>query len=323
MQWIRGLLISGTPADFWRDHQPDIQQQNSNKLQQSSSCHHSHSQQHHYQPQQQQQESQFHQEPVQHKANVQQQHQQQRTTIESTMNLPRDPRDASQQQAATTIPSTGAIQHLAAASEPVGCASGLSLPQSSEDSEPDSRVQVAPACRPKHWLGLNPLFHTHALQGYRPSPQDSRAETASIGSSGVVHSQPEASFTPVQQSCVQLPALDSLPTWGPCTDEEPVMLGMPRQALPCTGVTPTDACDAQGVADLQRGTDTQRGSDAWSADAQVAAHAQGMQGAALGGADSMYGYLDQLPQELVACRRVLQYCYVLEYYLQGSANQAR
>ena len=134
----------------------------------------------------------------------------------------------------------------------------------------------------------------------------------------------------MQQSYVQLPAIDPLPKRLPSTDDAPVMLGMPGLAPQCTGVphrqaetatgARTDAWDAQGVADLQRGANAQMGSDAWGADAQGGAD---MQGGAQGGADSIYGYLEQLPQELVACRRVLQYSFVLEYYMQGSAHQAR
>ena len=37
----------------------------------------------------------------------------------------------------------------------------------------------------------------------------------------------------------------------------------------------------------------------------------------------MYQYLDQLPGDLVACRRMLQYSFVLEYFWQASPNQAR
>ena len=103
------------------------------------------------------------------------------------------------------------------------------------------------------------------------------------------------------------------------------MWGMPQQAPPCTGVphrqahtalgAQTAAWDAQGAADLQRGATAAGG-----ADAQGVAD---MQGAAQGDADGMYGYLEQLPQELAACRRALQYSFVLEYFMQGSAHQAR
>ena len=357
MQWIRGLLISGTSADFWRHHQLDIQQQNGHESLPSSSSHHSHHQQQHQQPQQQQQqESQCHQGPLQHQANEQQQ--QQQPTIDPTVSLPIDLMDALQQQAvshshqqaaafsesgrhtqpasllpppvlAPTNPSPGAIQQPAAASESGGCAPGAPFPHNrSTDSDPGIRAPATPPSRPRHWLGLNPLLHTHVLQGYRSSPQYSRAETASTGSSRVTDSQPGPSLVPTQQPCVQLPAMYSY------TD---VMLGMSGRALSCTGVphrvpadaatdAQTDAWDAQGVADLQRGANAQGGSDAGAADAQGGADARGgadKQGGAQGGADSVYGYLEKLPQELVACRRVLQYSFVLEYYMQASANQTR
>ncbi|KAL0039992.1 hypothetical protein WJX79_001742 [Trebouxia sp. C0005] len=37
----------------------------------------------------------------------------------------------------------------------------------------------------------------------------------------------------------------------------------------------------------------------------------------------VYQYLDQLPRELVACRRILQYSFVLEYFWQASPDQVR
>ena len=39
--------------------------------------------------------------------------------------------------------------------------------------------------------------------------------------------------------------------------------------------------------------------------------------------EGVYSYLEQLPNELVACRRILQYSFVLDYYMQISADQAR
>ena len=339
MQWIQGLLISGTPVSFWR--QLHIQQQDGNARQQSFSCHHCRHQQ-------------------------QQQQQQQGPALDPTVGLPTDPMDVQQQAAshshqqlaassesvkrtqpasllppamsAPTHPSIGATRQLAASSESVECASPVAVPHNcSKDSDPGSSVQEPPPSRPRHWMGLNPLLHTHALQGYRSSPQHSRAETASAGRSTVMHSQLGPSLEPMQQPCVQPQASNSLPTGLSCTDDEPVMLGMPRHALSRTGMpqqmfnrqadATTDAqTTGQGVADLQRGANAQGGSDAWGADGQGGADVQGaedVQGGAQGGADSMYGYLKQLPQELVACHRILQYSFVLEYYMQGSPNQTR
>lgn len=292
-----------------------------------------------------------------------------------------------------TDSSTAAGHQLPATSKSAGHVQPAPLPGSCDQvGDVGGRGQAPPSSGPRQWLGLgmNPLLHSHALQGYRGLPQHSQAETASAGGSAESHSQPGLSVDPTQQPFVQLPGSDSWPSQqqqqygeigehsgqGSCqqqagqlgthpgqgSSQQPSPPAVPlcqSQVLPAehhrmlnNGIHYTPEAEAlnympqedaltdapartgmpQQMPHRQAGAAPHAQTDAWGADlhgaAQEGVDAQGgasMQGVEQGGlaTDSIYGYLEQLPQELVACRRTLQYSFVLSYYMQGSAAQAR
>lgn len=408
MQWIRGLLISGTPAHFWLHHKPHAKQQNGRERQQSIPHLHSPQQHQQQQPQQQQQPEIPADPTVPYPTNAPMDPIQPRAANSSNLQPGSSPESVGLAQPASllqphpvspTDPSTAATHQLAATAESAGRVQPAPLPRSCDHvSDFVGRGQAPPASGPRQWLGLglNPLLHSHALQGYQGLPHHGRAEAASAGSSEVTQSQPlqpGLSAHPTQQPCAQLPGSDSLPSQqqqamqvgrhlgqGSCQQQAgqpethpgqgsfqqpsppvaPLLLSqlspaehhcmlnngmqyareaealnnMPRHGHALTDA-PTPVGMPQQTPHRQAGAAADTQTDAWGANLQGAANAQGgvdaiwgatnMQGVEQGGSatDSMYGYLEQLPQELVACRRILQYSFVLSYYMQGSADQTR
>ena len=275
MQWMRALLISGTPVDFWRQNQQDTKQQNSNEP--------LHSLPHHYQ-QLLWQPTHSYQVPLENQGHVQQQQpQHQRPVIDQLEGQP------------GTHQGQGSSQQLEG--QP-GTPQGQGSSQQQEGQYEKHQGQGS-SQQPSH--SALSSHHSQSVCG----------EHEGVVNNNVPNSHPllHACAPPIQSGTK---SVETVHDSTQCASEAEafnyvVEEGRPRQLPQVQAHASRDAPTDAQVADEQGGA--QRGA--------------GSQGVAQGGAESMYGYLEQLPKELVACRRILQYSIVLEYYMQGSAPQAR
>ena len=319
MQWMKALLMSGTTPAFWSHHHPASKKQ-------SQDTHHGiHTPHHGQQHQQQQQQCAFaHQEqpPLQQQTND------------------GDLHGACLQVSQQSDPS-GCIQHSQPAAMP-----GLLLEPEDALGGPSMSLPAFP--RPD--LGLKSLLDDqHALQStpswMQQSQQQGLMAGKSIGEgpqgaaarSAVVQQAPmnmpasAAAAASCEQRCGFWPGQDTAQQQPGCHQPKvsesivPAAALQPSQAPRMIFDEPGTSTDAI-VADPAIESDDTFSSHASSSNAveqtdeasdrlPVQTQRQTEQ--------EMYAYLEQLPTELVACRRALQFSFVMQYYMALSADQAR
>ena len=310
MQWVKALLMSGTPPAFWthqhetllaRHHRPGSQpsqmqqpvlqhQQQQHKTQQQLQQHTIQQQQHMIQQQQQQ-------------VTQQQQHQQQVTQQQQ----PADPSDSSSSSMAPQ-----SVQ--------------LSEGQAGPTAE---RASVPSSLRPGQDLGLKsllqpPSMHSMRQQSYMHDAQAASSMHMPTGKRKGVASQAEGSVPAVQP-------LSLLPDGQATGDTDAAGLsGATFHAQRQQSQQQQQQQQQHTNEQMQRHSQNQPQSRAPALHSQYEAGSVQSSGGPSQSPEglhqspgSMYDYLEQLPGELVACRRILQYSFVLEYYWQATPNQAR
>ena len=254
MQWMKALLISGTPDAYWaQQHRSPIP------------CHQAHQHSHHQQAVQQQAPQQLPQQQSQPQQVLRQQQQQQQFVPRPDLGLKSILIDHSlqelQQQQQNTdlepessrLPDTDAASASASASAAKG--------QSSADFGTDLK-QAGSSVDPR-MHDMRARFKSNQLAYSQDPPLD-----------GLIH-----------------PLVGSV--------QSPTGSLQSQTGLRQSPAGPVKSTAVVAESMLQSQEDSQQFSG------------------------SIYGCLEELPRELVACRRILQHSFVLEYFWQGTADQAR
>lgn len=290
---MKALLMSGTPPAFWSHHHETLLARHRHPVSQSPHTQQSVFQHQQEQPHKTQQQLQQHtvQQQQQHTIRQQQQHK-------------------TQQQQQPACPS-----HLSHTSS--------SAPQSVQVSEGPAgptaeRASVPSSFGPGQDLGLKSLLQppsTHSMpqQRYMHDAQAASSMHVPTGKRKGTAFQAEGSVPAVQQ-------LNLLPDGQAACDTDAAGLsGANLHTQRQQSHQQHQHTNEQMQGQLQ----DQPQSRAPALHSQCeAGHVQSPEGLHQS-SGTMYDYLEQLPGELVACRRILQYSFVLEYYWQATPNQAR
>ena len=261
MQWMKALLLSGTPPAFWNDHHQSLLRHHHHQVNQSLSA---------------QLPSQLHHD------------------------LPQQLQEQLQLQWQLQAPGTAApSDHLFSCQpSPLGQQSGNSI------------VGTASPFVPRQDLGLksllqDPSMHrSHQQQGMLEPPATASGQLPtdpaedSMYTAQYLSGHIASTHTAARQSAVQS-SEQQQQQQQQAADEQRSGQNQPQGRPQATyNQFPTQA--VQSPAGPSQSPDRQH---------QSPGH--------------MYQYLDQLPGDLVACRRILQYSFVLEYFWQASPDQAR
>ena len=309
----------------------------------------------HCQPQQHQhQQQQRHQQQQQHHHHLNHHHQQQQH--------PQQQHPQQQQQQGTDQPlHEAALGSTYQPADVPRVLQGTQAPPASQGltriDDTADRSHTVQMSTPPQDLGLKTLLHSSKVQGSQLLPgQSPHSVTAANSSSSTageaqavagVHlssEQAAAAGADVNEQHQQQAWLDSQQGQG--SSQQQLALALPlcsapswkrvstapaaesqlSQALPISNKMSHAHATSAGaghqpdtaVSNVSRSASPQEGSQHTGQQpsySDTAAHGQKGEG--------LYAYLERLPNELVACRRILQYSFVLEYYMQISAEQAR
>ncbi len=280
MQWMKALLLSGTPPVFWTDHHQSLLHHHHHQISQPSSAQLP-SQLQHDQPQQLQEQ------------------------------LPLQP-----QAPGTGAPSDQLFSHWPS---PMGQQSGNSI--DGESLPIAEALPIASPFVPRQDLGLklllqDPSMHSSPQRHVMLDPPEFPLGQLPTGPGMVPRagdSMPAAQYpgrhiatthAAARESYVQLSAQQqqqqqTAPDVQRSGKVQPQVQHQP-QGRPQTTYSPSPPQAVQSPAGPPQSPQRQHQSPG-----------------------NMYEYLDQLPRELVACRRILQYSFVMEYFWQASPDQAR
>lgn len=267
MQWMKALLLSGTPPAFWTDHHQNLLHHHHDQISQLSSAQPP-LQLHHDQPQQLQEQLPLQLQPP-------------------DQLFARQPSSLAQQSGSTIVEEIVPIAEALPIASPFVPRQDLGLKSLLQDPSMHSSPQ-------RHVMPDPPESSSRQMptgSGMAPDAEDSGLAARYLG--GHIARTPAAA----RQSAVQLSAQQQQQQQAPkvqrlCKDQPQ---GRPKTTC---GPSPTQA--VQSPAGPSQAPERQHQSP-----------------------KNMYEYLDQLPGELVACRRILRYSFVMEYFWQASPDQAR
>ncbi len=279
MQWMKALLLSGTPPAFWTDHHQNLLHRHHHQISQPSSAQPP-LQLHHDQPQQLQEQL-----PLQLQAPG--------TGAPSQQSFSCQPSILAQQSGDSMVGESlpfAEVLPIASSFVPrrdLGLKSLLQDP--SMHSSQQQHVMLDPPESASRHLPTGPGMAPHAEDSVPAAQYQSghiaRTHAAARKSAVQMSEQQQQQQQPAPD--VQRSGQDQDQPWG---QDQPQ--GRPQATY---SQPPTQAVQSPaGPTKRQH-------------------HSPG----------NMYKYLDELPRELVACRRILQYSFVLEYFWQASPDQAR
>ena len=273
MQWMKALLLSGTPPAFWTDHHQNLLHHHHDQISQLSSAQPP-SQLHHDQPQQLQEQLPLQLQPP-------------------DQLFARQPSSLAQQSGSTIVEEIVPIAEALPIASPFVPRQDLGLKSLLRDPSMHSSPQ-------RHVMPDPPESSSRQMptgSGMAPDAEDSGLAAQYLG--GHIARTPAAA----RQSAVQLSAQQQQQQQAPKVQrlgkDQPQVQYQP-QGRPKTTYSPSPTHPVQSPAGPSQSPERQHQSPG-----------------------NMYKYLDQLPGELVACRRILQYSFVMEYFWQASPDQAR
>ena len=280
MQWMKALLLSGTPPAFWTDHHQNLLHHHHDQISQLSSAQPP-SQLHHDQPQQ-----------LQEQLPLQLQEQLPLQLQPPDQLFARQPSSLAQQSGSTIVEEIVPIAEALPIASPFVPRQDLGLKSLLQDPSMHSSPQ-------RHVMPDPPESSSRQMptgSGMAPDAEDSGLAAQYL--SGHIARTPAAA----RQSAVQLSAQQQqqqAPKVQRLGKDQPQVQYQP-QGRPKTTYSPSPTHAVQSPAGPSQSPERQHQSPG-----------------------NMYKYLDQLPGELVACRRILQYSFVMEYFWQASPDQAR
>ncbi len=280
MQWMKALLMSGTPPVFWTDHHQNF-------------LHHHH---HHQisQPSSAQPPSQLHHDQLpQLQEQLPLQPQAPGTGVPSDQSCSCHPSPLGQQSGGSIDGQSLPIAESLPIASPFVSRQDLGLKSLLQDpsmpSSPQRHVMMDPPESASGQLPTGPDAEYSVPAAQYPGGHVARTHAAARQSAVQLSAQQQQQ----QQQQQQAPKVQRLGKDQPQGQYQP-------QGRPQHTYSQSPAQAAQSPADPSQSHERQHQSPG-----------------------NMYEYLDQLPGELVACRRVLQYSFVMEYFWQASPDQAR